>query len=203
MDYKYLLKKISLLAFTLLLANNLFAQTTIVSGTVNDASTKKPLSYVTVIFAGSSIGANTDSHGKFSISTTQTFDHIRISFVGYKDAVLPIVAGKTQLVNVRLFPQAQQLNTVTIKAGKKPKYRNKGNPAVELIRQVIEHKPQNRPTAYDYVQYKEYDKMVFSFANVSSTLSDKKFFHKYKIIITGIPRRKVIAGILSQIAFKN
>ena len=132
MDYKYLLKKFSLLlVFALLLTNALLAQTTtIVSGTVNDASTKKPISYVTVVFAGSSIGANTDSHGKFSISTTQTFDHIKITFVGYKDAVLPIVAGKTQIVNVRLFPQAQQLNTVTVKAGKKPKYRNKGNPAV-------------------------------------------------------------------------
>jgi len=205
MDYKYLLKKFSLLlVFALLLTNALLAQTTtIVSGTVNDASTKKPISYVTVVFAGSSIGANTDSHGKFSISTTQTFDHIKITFVGYKDAVLPIVAGKTQIVNVRLFPQAQQLNTVTVKAGKKPKYRNKGNPAVELIRQVIDHKPQNRPTAYDYVQYKEYDKIVFSFANVSSTLSDKKFFHKYKFIIdnrdsTSVPGKSLLPVYLDE-----
>jgi len=204
MDYKYLLKKFSLLVIALLLTNALLAQTTtVVSGTVNDASTKKPLSYVTVVFAGSSIGANTDSHGKFNISTTQTFDHIKISFVGYKDAVLPIVAGQTQVVNVRLFPQAQQLSTVTIKAGKKPKYRNKGNPAVELIRQVIDHKPQNRPTAYDYVQYKEYDKMVFSFANVSSTLSDKKFFHKYKFIIdnrdsTSVPGKSLLPVYLDE-----
>lgn len=203
MDFKYLLKNFSFSLLLLLLTNTLFAQTTVVSGTITDASTKKPLSYVTVTFAGSSIGANTDDHGKFSISTTQKFDHIRVSFVGYKDALLPIVAGQTQVVNTRLFPQAKQLNTVTIKAGKKAKYRNKDNPAVELIRQVIAHKPQNRPTAYSYVQFKEYDKMVFSFANVSDKLSDKKFFRKYKFVIdnrdsTSVPGKSLLPVYLDE-----
>jgi hypothetical protein len=204
MDYKYLLKRFSFLAFALVLTNTLLAQqSTVVNGTVTDAATKRPLPYVTVVFAGSSIGINTDDHGKFSISTTKTFDHIKATFVGYKDATLPITAGQTQVVNIRLFPQAQTLSTVTIKAGKKPKYRNKGNPAVELIRQVIDHKPQNRPTSYDYVQYKEYDKMVFSFANVSSTLSDKKFFHKYKFIIdnrdsTSVPGKSLLPVYLDE-----
>ena len=204
MEYNYLLKKLPVLAFFLLFANTIFGQTTtVVNGTVIDASSKRPLSYVTVTFAGTSIGANTDSHGKYSISTTQPVDHIRVSFVGYKDAVLPVVAGQTQTINAKIFPQAQTLNTVVVKAGKKPKYRNKGNPAVELIRQVIAHKEANRPSSYDYVQYKEYDKMVFSFANVSSTLSDKKFFHKYKFIIdnrdsTSVPGKSLLPVYLDE-----
>ena len=125
MEHNYLLKKLSFLTFFLLVAGTLFGQTiTAVSGTVTDASTKRPLSYVTVAFLGTSIGANTDDHGRFSIKTTQTVDHIRVSFVGYKDAVLAIVAGQTQTINAKLFPQSQQLSMVTIKAGKKPKYRN-------------------------------------------------------------------------------
>ena len=93
------------------------------------------------------------------------------------------------------------LGEVVIRSGKKTKYRNKDNPAVELIRQVIAHKEQNRPESYDYVQYKEYDKMMFSLLNVSPTISDKKFFRKYKFLLdnrdsTTVPG-KIVAAYIS------
>ena len=78
---------------------------------------------------------------------------------------------------------AQQLQEVVVKSGKKPKYRNKDNPAVELIRRVIENREKNRPTAYTYVEYREYDKMQFSFLNVSDKFADRKFFRKYAFVI--------------------
>src|ERR1700748_1258790 len=131
MDFKNLYKQLIPLTLLLLLTTFVFAQNTVVSGTVTDASTKKPLSFVTVLFAGSQIGLYTDDNGKYSITTDKPYDHIKISFVGYKDAPLQIFPLKTQVINVKLFPEAQQLAPVTVKAGKKPKYRNKGNPAVE------------------------------------------------------------------------
>src|SRR6185312_2903252 len=98
---------------------------------------------------------------------------------------------------------AKQLNEVVVKSGKKPKYRNKDNPAVELIRKVIENKEKNRPQAYDYVEYKEYDKMQFSLANVSTKLSDKKFFRKYKFVLdnrdsTTIPGKSLLPIFLDE-----
>jgi hypothetical protein len=183
MDFKILLKKLFLLSFFIFSASLIFAQTTTVSGTVIDAGTKKPLSFVTVSFAGTTIGMNTDNNGKFSISSTKPVSQLKASSLGYKDAILPVTAGTSQVINVKLFPSAQQLSEVTIKSGKKPKYRNKDNPAVELIRQVIANKEKNRPEHYDYVEYKEYDKMQFSFANVSDKLADKKFFKKYKFVL--------------------
>jgi len=203
MDFKYLYKKLFFLTFFLLATTLVFAQNTVVSGTVTDAGTKQPLGYVTVVFAGTQIGMNTDEHGKYSITTDKPVDHIKITFVGYKDATLSILPGKTQVVNAKLFPEAQQLNEVTIKSGKKPKYRNKGNPAVELIRQVIAHKKENRPENYDFVEYKEYDKMMFSFANVSSKLADKKFFRKYKFVIdnrdsTTVPGKSLLPVYLDE-----
>ena len=183
MDFKILQKKLFLLSFLILSANLLFAQTTAVSGTVIDAGTKKPLSFVTVSFTGTTIGVTTDDNGKFSLSSSKPVSQLKVSFLGYKDAILPIVGGTAQVVNVKLFPSAKQLNEVTITSGKKPKYRNKDNPAVELIRQVIANKDKNKPEHYDYVEYKEYDKMQFSFANVSDKITDKKFFHKYKFFL--------------------
>jgi len=184
MNSKYYRKKLALLIFFLLCTPILFAQTTRVSGVVTDASTKQPVPFATVSFLGTSIGMPTDNSGKYRISTSNAANNkIRVSIIGYHDITLPVVPGKDQVVNIKLIPETQELEEVSIKAGPKPKYRNKGNPAVELIRKVIEHREQNRPEAYDYVEYREYDKMVFSFTNVSNTLADKKFFKKYKFVL--------------------
>jgi len=204
MNLETIYKKLFLVIFSLLCSPLLFAQTTTtVSGTVTDASNKHPLPYVTVSFSGSSIGNQTNNSGKYSISTTQHFDHIKVSFIGYKDAVIAITPGIAQVINVRLFPEAEQLKEVTVKSGKKAKYRNKGNPAVELIRQVIAHRPINRPESYPYVEYKQYDKMVLSVVNVSPTLSDKKFFHKYKFVLdnqdsTSVPGKRLLPLFLNE-----
>ncbi|MES2276896.1 MAG: DUF5686 family protein [Bacteroidota bacterium] len=178
------------------------------TGTVTDANTKQPLSYVTVAFNGSNIGINTNDQGKYTIRTTQKFFQIKASFVGYKPALLTIVPGKEQVINIRLFPEAKALQEVTVVSAKKEKYRNKDNPAVELIRQVIEHKPQNRPEAYNYVEYRAYDKLQLSFINVSTTLAEKKFFRKYKFILdnrdtTLIPGKSLLPMYLDEKLTQN
>lgn len=160
-----------------------FAQVTKVSGTVTDAGTRQTLPFVNIFYPDGKVAATSNNDGKYEFTTDEPYTHIRVTYVGYKDALLSIIPGKTQVLNVKLFPQAKQLTEVTINSGKKEKYRNKDNPAVELIRQVIAHKEQNRPEAYDYVQYREYDKLQFSLTNVSPTLSDKKFFKKYKFLL--------------------
>lgn len=203
MNLTTIYKKLFLLIFLLFCSTLLYAQTTTVSGSVTDASNKQPLPYVTVSFSGSTIGNQTNSSGKYFISTTQHFDHIKVSFVGYKDAIIAITPGTAQVVNVRLFPEAQQLKEVNVKSGKKPKYRNKGNPAVELIREVIAHRPINRPESYPYVEYKKYDKMVLSVVNVSPNLADKKFFRKYKFVIdnqdtTSVPGKRLLPLFLNE-----
>ena len=200
-------KRLFLLTFLLCCTSFLFAQTTVVSGTVTDAGNKQPLPFVTVSFEGTSIGGRSDNSGKYAISTTGAYTHIKVSYVGYKDASLAIMPGKQQVINIRLFPESQALKEVDIKSGKKPKYRNKDNPAVELIRQVIAHKPQNRPESYAYVEYKEYDKMMFSFANVSDKLADKKFFRKYKFVIdnrdtTSVPGKSLLPVYLDEKLFQ-
>jgi len=183
MDFKYIYKKLLLLSFFFLSASILHAQTTTVSGTVTDASNKKPISFVSVSFLGTSIGANTDNSGKYSLTTSQQVTKLKVSFLGYKDVVVAVKPGITQIINVRLVSAENQLEEVTVRSGKKAKYRNKDNPAVELIRKVIENKEKNRPENYDYVQYKEYDKMQFSVANVTDKLENKKFFRKYKFVL--------------------
>ncbi len=203
MDFKYFCRKLFFLASFLLYNTILFAQTTVVSGTVTDAANKKTLPFVAVSFTGTTIGVNTDDKGKYSISSDKPVTQLKVSFLGYKDALLKVTPGTTQVLNVRLVPIATQLGEVVVHSGKKPKYSNKDNPAVELIRKVIENKEKNRPESYSYVEYKEYDKMQFSLSNVSNNLSDKKFFRQYKFVLdnrdsTTIPGKSLLPIFLDE-----
>src|SRR5258708_1852365 len=123
-------------------------QNTIVSGTITDAQTNQPLPFVSVSFPGTSIGVNSSNGGKYSITTGKTYTQLKFSFVGYKPVIRTIVAGKEQVINVKMQSDVQTLATVNIHAGKKKRYTNKDNPAVELIRQVIAHKEANRMQSY-------------------------------------------------------
>lgn len=181
MSFKYGYKHLFFLLF-LFVSTTLTAQTTVVSGTVTDAANKQPLPYVTIAFTGSTIGVNSNNQGQFSISTTQPYRQIKVSYIGYKDALITVVPGKEQVINIKLSPSSKQLNEVAVKSNKRAKYSNKENPAVELIRKVIANKDKNRPEAYSYVEYKEYDKMQFSLSNLSDKIAEKRFFRKYKFV---------------------
>src|ERR1700749_1963702 len=154
MDLKYFHQKLYYIILFLFCTTTLFAQTTttIVTGTVIDAATKKPLPFVAVSFPGTTIGVNTDNQGKYSIQTEKPVTKVKASFLGYKDVIIAVTSGTQQEINMRMSPLASQLQEVVVKSGKKPKYRNKDNPAVELIRKVLENKEKNRPENYAYVE---------------------------------------------------
>jgi len=178
------------------------AQNTIVSGTITDAHTNQPLPFVTVSFPGTSIGVNSNTNGKYSITTGKTYTQLKFSFVGYKPVERTILAGKEQVINVKLQADVQTLATVNIKSGKKKRYTNKDNPAVELIRQVIAHKDSNRMQAYDYIEYQQYEKLQFSFINVAQKTKSKTY-QKYKFLLdnrdtTNMPGKSLLPVYLEE-----
>lgn len=132
--------------------------------------------------SGSTQGVSTDAQGKFSISTTGNFTQIKVSFVGYKTALKTVEPGKEQTINIMLTEDTHMLNEVVLKGNKKTKYRNKGNPAVELIRKVIAHKDQNRVESYDYTEYRQYERMNFYLSNLSEKFKNKRIFKNYQFL---------------------
>ncbi|MFB9841649.1 DUF5686 and carboxypeptidase-like regulatory domain-containing protein [Mucilaginibacter ginsenosidivorans] len=181
-NFKSIFRAFTILTATFLLPLTAFSQVTKVSGVVSDARSKETLPFATISVVNTKIVGISDENGKYAILDTKPFSLIKATCVGYIPALVKVEPGQTQLMNIKLQPRADELNTVVIRAGKKERYRNKNNPAVELIRQVIAHKDQNRPENYDYVQYKEYGKLLLAFANVSPGFSDKKFWKKYKFL---------------------
>ncbi len=154
---------------------------TIVTGVVKDMFSKQPLQYVSVVFKGGR-GTVTDSLGQYTLRTNGKENSLLVTYVGYKNIVKTLTPGTTQTLNLEMETDPRAIMNVTVTTNKRAPYRNKGNPAVELIRRVINNKPLNRAERYDYVQYEQYEKMSVSLSNVSNKLSNSKLLKNYKFL---------------------
>ena len=160
----------------------------VIRGEVTDSATHAPVPNVSVYFKGAG-GVLTDSVGHFALIAAPRFitdQHLQFSYVGYKNASVKVDIGlSSQTVNIALLPGGSSLQDVEVGNTKK-RYRNKDNPAVELIRQVVAHRDENRMSSYNYAQYGEYEKMVMSLSNFSDKIKDSKFFQKYKFLLENV-----------------
>jgi len=165
----------------ILWGNSASAQNTVVTGIVRDAKTKKPMPYVSVFFKDGR-GRSTDSAGRFSIEAFESYSQVVASFVGYKTKTMDIMAGTVQEVDIEMQPDGFKLADVIINGKGQPRYRNKNNPAVELIRKVIENRDRNRTQHYDYLQYKQYEKLAVYINSIPKKLTDSKVLQKYHFL---------------------
>ncbi|HEY9000894.1 MAG TPA: DUF5686 family protein [Mucilaginibacter sp.] len=183
-NYTYNIIKSALLLLFVVLSTALMAQQTIVKGVVTDARTHETMPGVSVSFDGTSIGNSSDVQGNYRIITDGNYNRIKISFIGYKTQYKDIAPGTTQTVNIVLVEDRKTLNEVVIKSGKKTRYTNKNNPAVELIRKVIAHKDQNRIENYNYAEFQQYERVLFSLSDLSDKFKQKRIFKNYQFLFT-------------------
>ncbi len=158
------------------------AQQTVVKGVITDIRTHETMPGVSVAFDGTTTGTSADVQGNYRISTAANPTRIKVSFIGYKTVYKDIAPGVAQTINIAMSEDRRELSEVVIKGGKKTRYRNKNNPAVELIRQVIAHKDQNRIENYNYAEYQQYERMIFSLSDLSEKFKSKKIFKNYQFL---------------------
>lgn len=160
---------------------------TVVIGTITDKETKDPIPFVNVIFKGTATGSVSDTEGKYRIHAAEPYTQVQFSFIGYKTVTRTVKPGETNEINIRLEPEATMLNEVEVTVdNRKEKYRNKNNPAVDLVREMIERKKQNRMENYQFVEYEEYEKLQMSLSNVSDKFKERKLFRKYKWLFDNV-----------------
>jgi hypothetical protein len=158
---------------------------TIVKGFVKDAATMRPLEFVSIFFEGGK-GVTTGADGSYSIvSKNLKLTTLNFSNTGYKKISKKLIVGKEQIVNIEL-EQDNTMQEVIVKTKKRAKYRNRDNPAVELINLVIENKNKNQIEAYNFVQYQQYEKLSLSLTNKPEKLIKNKLFKNYKFILENI-----------------
>lgn len=156
---------------------------TVVNGQVLDASTMQPLPSVTVSFAGGQATVKTDGDGRYSIMTKAKPMQLKFSSVGFKTVIKLITPGKTQTLNIMLAGSDNQLGEVSVHVTGKTHYKNKDNPAVSLIQQVIDHKNANSMQNADYLEYHQYERINFSFFDLPEKFLKSKVFSKYKFLL--------------------
>lgn len=174
----------------LLLSGPLLSQATVVKGRVTDAATREPLPFVTVFFDESGVSATTDAEGRFILQAGQAYTRLKVITIGYKPLSREVEAGREQSVEIRLQADVKQLDEVQVRA-RRSKYRNKNNPAVELIRQVIDHKDKNRKEGFDYYEYEKYEKIQFALSNVTEKFQNKKVFKKFQFVFDNLDTTKL------------
>lgn len=168
-----------LLLFILLSASlNSIGQVTRVSGKVYDPLTNEPVPFASVVFLGTTIGKNTDIDGKYVLETSLPVDSIRASFVGYLPATVKVKRGQSQVIDIAMRVNKFDLPEVTINAGE--------NPAIILLRKVIEKKPVNDRERLKAYQYEAYNKIECDINNVTEKFQKRKILKPFNFVFDNI-----------------
>ena len=162
-----------------------YSQQTVVTGKINDALTGEPLPLCSIIFSGSDHGTVSDSLGRFQLSADKGYNRITVTAVGYQLFSQTVVPGTVNRLVIKLEKKRRQLSEVAISARKKG-YRNKNNPAVELIRKVIANKEINRPQSSPYLQYNRYERVGMTMSDIPPLLINNFIFKPYRFMIDTI-----------------
>ncbi len=161
-----------------------------IKGRVIDAKTKEPLPFVNVVFVGKNIGTITDYNGDYSLATQWASNQLQASFIGYKREVKSIGQAKNQTINFELEPESISLNEVVV-TGQRKRYRNRDNPAVELIKKVIENKDSNSKDVFDYYEFDKHEKVEFALNNITDEFRSKKMFKKFQYVFSFVDTSEI------------
>ena len=175
------------------------AQDIVLHGWVRDSASRTSISNASIAVKGLHGGARTNAEGRFRIPTGQHAVDLVISSVGYNTLTLHLDSVPRQEVVIGLTHQFRELRNVTV-VNKKLKYRNKDNPAVELIRKVIENKSTNRMEAFTYASYEKYEKLQASVDKATDTKAAKtKLLKPYHFLVENGDTSKMEGRTLSPV----
>ncbi len=186
------IKRLLAFSFLILLFFNVSAQKfTKIKGTVLDANTKEPLPFVNIAFKGANVGTTTDFDGNYSIETQWGTAILQASFVGYSTESKTVQLGNSQTINFLLKNDAIEMEVFEVKADKE-RYKNKDNPAVDLIKLVIDHKEDNRKESMNFYEYDKYEKIEIDLNNITDEFLNKGWLKKkFQIVIDHIDTSEI------------
>jgi hypothetical protein len=164
-----------------LVSSGLSAET--VRGVVKDSLTGEPLAFVSIVLEGElrkggvQGGGITDAKGYFSLPNREGTSFLVASFLGYQTKRVRITGGE---LTVFLNPVAFELGEVTVKP-KRERYSRRDNPAVELARNVIAHKRDNRIEAKEQYRVEVYEKLSLAWDDFRLHL-DRGFMKRFAFV---------------------
>ena len=147
-----------------------------ISGVVVDAETGDTLLYPSASYKPHHVAVSGNAMGAHTIQRHNGWQ-LTFSAVGYKSKTVNVTASTPSVLNVKLKPDTKQLSEVVVKS-KRGKYSRKDNPAVELMRRVIEAKKKTDLENHDFLQYSKYQKITLAVNDIKPSDLDSGFFAK-------------------------
>jgi hypothetical protein len=157
----------------------LHAQKTVVYGTVIDAVSKQTVPFAPIYFVGTKSGTTSDENGNYRIETYYSSDTIRCKGMGYAAQSFYVKQGTSKEINFALTDE-NTTGVVVIRPKDEP------NPAIALMKKVIENKKINNREKLDAYEYEAYNKVEFDLNNISAAIADKKLLKPFEFIFEGI-----------------
>ena len=128
-----------------------------ITGVILDASTGDSLSLAGVSYKDRKTSTIADLDGIFSIARINGAT-LSFSCMGYKEETVNITKATPSRLTIKLKPDTKSLQEVVVKAERK-RYVRKDNPAVDLMKRVIEMKKSTKLENHDYFMYNKYQKL--------------------------------------------
>lgn len=175
-----------------------YGQEVTLRGLVRDSISHAPLQNASVSVKGLRGGARSNAEGRFRIPISQHAHTVVVSIVGYNPMTIELDSVPGEEIVFPMTRQAHVLKSALVK-NKKQRYRNKGNPAVELIREVIDHKSRNRMESYQYATYQKYEKLVVSVDKVNDKITKNKILKPYHFLVENSDTTKLEGRRLSPV----
>ena len=165
----------------LLTAIGAVAQTR-VSGVVTDASTGEALPYVSIYFPGTQIGTTSNLEGHFSLEASGSYSNVGFQMLGYETFIYNIRPNSTTRdIQIKMNPDTYGIQAVVVKPKRRRDrvYRRRGNPAVELVRNVIAHKEENHVQSTPGYKVDNYEKLIMSLDKFDVDFENNRFWSKF------------------------
>ena len=178
------MRKIAIILLFLLTALGAVGQTR-VYGVVTDAKTGEPLPYVSVVFPGTQIGAMTALDGTFTIEGPGSYSNVSFQMLGYETYIYNIRPNATTRdAHIKMNPDTYGIQAVIVKPKRRRDrvYRRRGNPAVELVRNVIAHKEENRVQSTPGYKVENYEKLIMSLDKFDVNFDSSRFWNKLRFL---------------------
>ena len=146
-------------------------------GYIIDEATGDSIPYASAIYRGHNVAVASNINGQFTIARHEGWV-LTFSAVGYISKAITINSSTKKNFNVKLKPDTKALKEVVVKT-KRKRYSRKNNPAVELMKKVIEAKKRTDLDNRDYYQYNKYQKLTLALNDITpEKLEDPKMKKK-------------------------
>ncbi|MCF8238171.1 MAG: DUF5686 and carboxypeptidase regulatory-like domain-containing protein [Saprospiraceae bacterium] len=172
-----------LLLFPLMLS----AQWTI-TGAVTDIETGEAVPFATIVAGNAEEATTTDADGHYEFNLKKPYPFIRIEAIGYSPIDIRINQKKDQVYDVKLQPAVYEMQEITVKP---KRYTNKDNPAVELIRLVVDNRDKNRVSNLPTFQEEQYEKVVIGFGNIPKKTMNRRIFRRIRFLWENVDSNKI------------